>query len=159
MSTERRRGRGRNAGGPRNDGGQGGEGGGRNRARRSRRGRGANTNTPQQARGNAGGGGGGGGGGNRGRKGGNNRRRRLEHLHDQDRFWGDPDALPEVEQDVRITDHPAAVPLSLGPPPLPGHEKIAEHYFGVVYERAVGTAGALAAAGGLIEPESLLGDD
>jgi hypothetical protein len=54
-----------------------------------------------------------------------------------------------------MTDHPAAVPQSLGPPPLPGHESIAEHYFGVVYDRAVATAGALAAAGGLIDPDAL----
>jgi hypothetical protein len=40
---------------------------------------------------------------------------------------------------------------SLGPPPLPGHETAAEHYFGAVYERAVALAGALAAAGGLLD--------
>lgn len=76
-------------------------------------------------------------------------------------FWGEKDRLPEPRQDVRITDDPAAVARSLGAPPLPGHEKIAEHYFTVVYERAVQTAGALAAAGGLIDPEALtaeLGD-
>lgn len=56
---------------------------------------------------------------------------------------------------MRITDDPAAVARSLGAPPLPGHEKIAEHYFTVVYERAVQTAGALAAAGGLIDPATL----
>lgn len=147
MSADRRRGRGSDKrtdhGGP-SSGDTAGRGG---RGRRARRNRGG----PTQGGGNK-------GGANRNRKG-NNRRRRQEHLHDHDRFWGDPDALPEVEQDVRITDHPAAVPLSLGPPPLPGHEKISEHYFGVVYERAVSTAGALAAAGGLIDPESLLGDD
>ena len=48
------------------------------------------------------------------------------------------------------------MPQSLGPPPLPGHESIAEHYFGVVYDRAVATAGALAAAGGLIDPDALV---
>jgi predicted TIM-barrel enzyme len=47
------------------------------------------------------------------------------------------------------------VPRSLGPPPLPGHENAAEHYFAAVYDRAVTTAGALAAAGGLIDPDAL----
>lgn len=70
-------------------------------------------------------------------------------------FWGDPAKLPAPTRDVRITDQPAAVARSLGAPPLPGHENIAEHYFAVVYERAVQTAGALAAAGGLIDPDAL----
>lgn len=70
-------------------------------------------------------------------------------------FWGDADRLPPAERDVRITEDPSAVPRSLGPPPLPGHEKIAEHYFTAVYDRAVATAGALAAAGGLIGTEEL----
>lgn len=70
-------------------------------------------------------------------------------------FWGDPARLPSSEGDVRMTTDPAAVPRSLGPPPLPGHETAAEHYFAAVYDRAVTTAGALAAAGGLIDPEAL----
>lgn len=71
-------------------------------------------------------------------------------------FWGDAAKLPAPTRDVRITDEPAAVARSLGAPPLPGHENIAEHYFTVVYERAVQTAGALAAAGGLIDPDALV---
>ena len=74
-------------------------------------------------------------------------------------FWGDPEALPRVARDVRLTDDPAAVPRSLGLPPLPGHEAVAEHYFTVVYERAVATAGALAAAGGLIDLDAVVDDD
>ena len=74
-------------------------------------------------------------------------------------FWGEPDALPAMARDVRITDDPAAVPRSLGLPPLPGHEAVAEHYFTVVYERAVATAGALAAAGGLIDLHAVMDDD
>jgi len=70
-------------------------------------------------------------------------------------FWGDPAKLPSPQGDVRMTADPAAVPRSLGPPPLPGHENAAEHYFAAVYDRAVTTAGALAAAGGLIDPEAL----
>lgn len=78
---------------------------------------------------------------------------------DQAGFWGEAAALPAMQRDVRITDAPAAVPRSLGPPPLPGHEAVAEHYFRVVYERAVATAGALAAAGGLIDLDAMVDDD
>ena len=84
-----------------------------------------------------------------------NRSRRSDQAHAAG-FWGDQAKLPPARTDVRMTDHPAAVPQSLGPPPLPGHESIAEHYFGVVYDRAVATAGALAAAGGLIDPDALV---
>lgn len=105
-------------------------------------------------------GGKGGGGGNRNRKRRNrNRNRNRGNKGNQAPsgagFWGEKDRLPAPTQDVRITDDPAAVARSLGAPPLPGHEKIAEHYFTVVYERAVQTAGALAAAGGLIDPDAL----
>ena len=95
---------------------------------------------------------------NRSSNGGNrrNRSRRQEQAQPTAGFWGDQSKLPPARTDVRMTDHPAAVPQSLGPPPLPGHESIAEHYFGVVYDRAVATAGALAAAGGLIEPDALV---
>lgn len=72
-------------------------------------------------------------------------------------FWGDPSALPTEIPEVRITDDAAAVPRSLGEPPLPGHREVAEHYFAAIYDRAVATAGALAAAGGLIEPDQLAG--
>ena len=77
-------------------------------------------------------------------------------------FWGSSDKLPEARGDLRITDDASAVPRSLGPPPLPGHEAIAEHYFAAVYDRAVATAGALGAAGGLIDANTLfeeLGED
>ena len=74
-------------------------------------------------------------------------------------FWGDPERLPSARTDVRLTSDPDAVPRSLGPPPLPGHEQIAAHYFGVVYDRAVTTASALAAAGGLIDPDALADED
>lgn len=95
-------------------------------------------------------GGGGGGGGS----GGAPRATRTPKNHEVG-FWGEVDRLPEPSADVRITDDPAAVARSLGAPPLPGHEAIAAHYFTVVYERAVQTAGALAAVGGLIDPETL----
>jgi hypothetical protein len=100
--------------------------------------------------------------GGQGRRGGNQRRRnrsgKPSPQQDPVAFWGDPAGLPAPEHDVRITDDPSAVPRSLGAPPLPGHEAIAEHYFRVVFERAVTTAGALAAAGGLIDPDALMDD-
>ena len=70
-------------------------------------------------------------------------------------FWGDPAQLPAARSEVRITEDPAAVARSLGPPPLTGHEAIAEHYFTAVYDRAVTLAGAVATAGGLITFEDL----
>jgi hypothetical protein len=99
-------------------------------------------------------------GGGQTRRGGSQRRRnrggKPGPQQDPVAFWGDPAALPTPQTDVRITDDPSAVPRSLGAPPLPGHEAIAEHYFRVVFERAVTTAGALAAAGGLIDPDALM---
>lgn len=69
-------------------------------------------------------------------------------------FWGDASELPP-RGDVRIADDRSAAVRSLGPPPLAGHESIAEHYFAAVCDRAVTVAGALAAVGGLMEPEEL----
>jgi hypothetical protein len=109
---------------------------------RSRR-RGSSGRPQQRNRRQRGAGGGGGG------SGGNQRR-------DGTGFWGDPAKLPEARSDIRTTDDSAAVARSLGAPPLAGHEAIAEHYFAAVYDRAVTLAGALAAAGGLIEPETLI---
>lgn len=74
-------------------------------------------------------------------------------------FFGDPQLLDDENKTVHITPDPAAVPRSLGKPPLPGHEQIAEHYFQAVYDRAVTTAAALAAVAGLIDPDELSNDD
>ncbi|HUG84763.1 MAG TPA: hypothetical protein VMM13_09375 [Euzebya sp.] len=83
-------------------------------------------------------------------------RRRGSKKKPQVGFWGDASKLPPAVSDVRITPEPAVVPHSLGPPPLPGHEGIAEHYFTAIYDRAVTLSGALAAAAGLIQPEELV---
>jgi hypothetical protein len=56
---------------------------------------------------------------------------------------------PEAGLPVEATTDPTAMIRSLGPPPLAGHETVAEHYFAAVYDKAVGLAGALAAAAGL----------
>ncbi|MGI9019000.1 MAG: hypothetical protein ACR2HR_18175 [Euzebya sp.] len=82
--------------------------------------------------------------------------RRAPKKKPQMGFWGDASKLPEAKQDVRITTEAAVVPHSLGPPPLPGHETIAEHYFTAIYDKAVTLSGALAAAAGLIEPDDLV---
>lgn len=130
--------------------------------RSSQRNRADGAGTPQRNRRQQGGGGGGGGSGGsanrrRGSSGRGRRRGRGRSRAQQGAgFWGDASSLPTQQPEMRITDAPAAVPRSLGRPPLPGHEQIAEHYFGAVYERAVSTATALAAAGGLVDPETLL---
>ena len=57
---------------------------------------------------------------------------------------------------VRRQDDPSAMIRSLGPPPLPGRETIAENYFALAYDKAARRAVALAAASGLMdmsEPE------
>ncbi|WP_336248647.1 hypothetical protein [Stomatohabitans albus] len=65
-------------------------------------------------------------------------------------FWGDDAALPDMTERVVLTDDPAAVPRSLGHPPLPGNEVIASNYFEAVHMRAVQFGGALAASAGLL---------
>lgn len=64
-------------------------------------------------------------------------------------FWGDPDALPDIESFETSTPDPVAVVNSLGQPPLPGHGAASPHYFKLVYGRAAQLAAALAMAGGL----------
>jgi hypothetical protein len=125
---------------------------GRPDAKKSSDGSGGNGQTATQ-----GAGGGGGRNPSRNRRKDRNRRPKVDPLS----FWGDAAVLPSSESDVRITDDPGAVSRSLGTPPLPGQEIVAPHYFAAVYDRAVMTAGALAAAGGLIDTETLseeLGD-
>lgn len=65
-------------------------------------------------------------------------------------FWGDDATLPDMTERVVLTDDPAAVPRSLGNPPLPGNEVIASNYFEAVHMRAVQFGGALAASAGLL---------
>ena len=81
------------------------------------------------------------------------RRKRIDHA----KFWGSAEAPPPPDVTIRLADPADAVVRSLGRPPLSGMETMAEHYFGAVYERAVGLAGVVAAAGDLIETEELEG--
>ena len=71
-------------------------------------------------------------------------------------FWNGSGAEDEPVVLVRSPEDPAAMVRSLGPPPLPGRETIAEHYFTATYDKAARRARALAAANGLLdlsEPE------
>jgi hypothetical protein len=67
-------------------------------------------------------------------------------------FWG---AAPtDDDRDdlvIRPVDDPSVMIRSLGPPPLPGGETMAEHYFVAVYEKAAALALALAAASDLLD--------
>ena len=73
-------------------------------------------------------------------------------------FWGSSHTDVEVVDAIRMSDDPAAMVRSLGPPPLPGHEQAAEAYFAVVYDKAAALAAALAAASNLLQLDEP-GDD
>jgi hypothetical protein len=140
--------------------GGGGQGQGRSKAPQGKGSDGKEQGAGSEGKdGKSGKGGGGKDGGQKGSggKGGRSRSRRGRGRRSSEGagFWGSVEKLPEARDDLRITDDPSAVPRSLGPPPLPGHEVIAEHYFAAVYDRAVTTAGALGAAGGLIDANTL----
>jgi hypothetical protein len=69
----------------------------------------------------------------------------------EEKFWGpaevgDAAAVPEI----RPTPEPGALVRSLGPPPLAVDAALAERHLIAVYEEAVRTATALAAASGLL---------
>jgi hypothetical protein len=66
-------------------------------------------------------------------------------------FWEGTDAGDEPVALVRAPDDPSAMIRSLGPPPLPGRETIAEHYFAAAFDKAARRAVALAAASGLMD--------
>ena len=67
-------------------------------------------------------------------------------------FWGTNDTDESVD-DITPSDDPATMITSLGPPPLPGHETAAQHYFDAVYEKAAALAVALAAANGVLSTD------
>jgi hypothetical protein len=82
-----------------------------------------------------------------------NQRRKAAPRRD---FWNGVDASDDPVALVRRQDDPSAMIRSLGPPPLPGRETIAENYFALAYDKAARRAVALAAASGLMdtsEPE------
>ena len=65
-------------------------------------------------------------------------------------FWGTASTIDDIPEVITPSDDPAAMVTSLGPPPLPGHETAAQHYFDAVYAKAGALAIALAAASGLL---------
>lgn len=66
-------------------------------------------------------------------------------------FWGRADdAGPPVGR-IRPTTDPAALPRSLGDPPLGPNPLAAQHHLAAVYEEAVRAAIALAAATGMLD--------
>ena len=70
-------------------------------------------------------------------------------------FWGsDEEEAGELEL-IRIAQVPTTMVRSLGPPPLPGHDQLAEHYFAAVYDKASSLAMALAATADLLDFDSL----
>src|SRR5207248_6085506 len=68
-------------------------------------------------------------------------------------FWGSSNTEADAAETIRMSDDPAAMVRSLGPPPLPGHEQAAEAYFAVVYDKAAALAAALAAASNLLQTD------
>jgi len=66
-------------------------------------------------------------------------------------FWGTDEAEEDAPPAIRPPEDPAAMIKSLGPPPIPGYETVAEHYFDAVYDKAAALAVALAAANGLLD--------
>jgi len=68
-------------------------------------------------------------------------------------FWGTVELLPPPPEPIAASPDPKALIQSLGRVPLAGHETAAEHWLGLVYERAAVLGLALAAAGGLSESE------
>ncbi len=97
-------------------------------------------------------------GNNGGRRQGNRRRKNTKKAANPEEFWGRVDQLPEADRVAKITTDPSAVVRSLGRAPLSGHHNAAELYFAAVYERSVGLASALAAAGDMIETDELVND-
>jgi hypothetical protein len=66
-------------------------------------------------------------------------------------FWGHETSEDPPAELIRPSEDPTALIQSLGPPPLPGGETVAEHYFAATYQKAASLAIALAAASDLLD--------
>jgi len=75
-----------------------------------------------------------------------------------DVFWGRAESPEGGVQTIRPTRDPDAVPRSLGDPPLAPNPAAALRHLAVVYEEAVRTATALAAANGLLADDPASAD-
>jgi hypothetical protein len=73
-------------------------------------------------------------------------------------FWGTGVEAETATVPIRPSDDPTVMVQSLGPPPFPGGETLAQHYFAAVYQKAAALAIALAAASDLLD-ESVYGHD
>jgi hypothetical protein len=73
-------------------------------------------------------------------------------------FWGADDHQAGAASAIQPTSDPGAVPRSLGAPPLSSRSGVALASLTTVYEEAVRTATALAAANGLLAADAA-GDD
>lgn len=82
------------------------------------------------------------------------RRRPAKQVSPADAFWGRPTLAPVPVQPIRPTREADAVPRSLGDPPLAPNPAAAQRHLAVVYEEAVRTATALAAANGLLDADA-----
>jgi hypothetical protein len=70
-------------------------------------------------------------------------------------FWDGAGTDDEPVALLRPSGDPSAMIRSLGPPPLPGRETIAEHYFALAFDKASRRAFALAAANELVDLSEL----
>jgi hypothetical protein len=68
-------------------------------------------------------------------------------------FWGNPAANEADAPRIAKPDDVTPLISSLGSPPLPGRETIAQHYFTTVYDKAAQMAAALAATVDLLATE------
>lgn len=82
------------------------------------------------------------------------RRRPAKHVSPADAFWGKANVAPVPAKPIRPTRDADAVPRSLGDPPLAPSPAAAQRHLAVVYEEAVRTATALAAANGLLDDDA-----
>ena len=75
-------------------------------------------------------------------------------VSDTSSFWGDPEAVPDLEIRINPNNDPTAMIRSLGKPPFVFNNENAERHFAVVYGRATMLASALAAASGLFDDDA-----
>ncbi len=68
----------------------------------------------------------------------------------EQRFWGTNYEPSSATLEIRPTSDPGVLVRSLGPPPLAMDPAVAVRHLTAVYEEAVRTATALAAANGLL---------
>ncbi|MGH8972398.1 MAG: hypothetical protein ACRD0C_04260 [Acidimicrobiia bacterium] len=75
-------------------------------------------------------------------------------------FWGrSSESPPEPVAKITPATDPAALPRSLGDPPLGPNPAAAAHHLAVIYEEAVRAGTALAAASGLVAEVDLPSED